>query len=102
MKLDEDRIHGLVQGALAIIVVGSACAIAVTAVLRGQSVPDVPAWLTLAIGAILGFFFGQGTAQKFRQGVTTATNGMLDAASKIAAGAAAQQAAGTEDTRSSS
>lgn len=90
MKVDEERIYSLVQGVLAIVVVGTACTMAVVSVLRGQPVLEIPAWLAGAIGVILGFFYGQTAASRFRQGVHTATNGMLDGARKIAAGQVAQ------------
>jgi hypothetical protein len=102
VKVDEEKLYGWGQVVLAVLVVGTACAIAVAAAWRGQSLSDIPSWLAGAIGIIIGFFYGQTSAQKFRAGVSAATNGMLDGARKIAAAQVAQAQAngsGAEDGR---
>lgn len=78
---NDERAFAWIQGALAVLLTGTGCLIVVIAVVEGRPIPEIPSWLVLAIGAVVGLFFGPSL---FKGGVRTATNGMLAGASKIA------------------
>lgn len=59
----------IIQGALAAILLVGMLVVIVTELLRGQPV-NVPDALTLAVGAVVGFFFG---ARSVRTGAQSAT-----------------------------
>lgn len=76
-----DRLREVFQGAIALVIVGGAVGVTVLLIAQNRSLENIPAWLTLLLGAIAGTYFGQtGVAT----GVAKATNGMLDAARQMA------------------
>lgn len=81
-----DRWRELFQGGIALTIVIGAIGVTVLLIVQGRSVEQIPAWLTLLLGAIAGTYFGQSGVAT---GVSRATNGMLDAARKFAEVAAA-------------
>lgn len=69
-----EAIQEITQAVLAIIVVGGSVGLVLVLVLRGQDANAVPDWLTLALGAVTGFYFG---ARASSAVVNTMTNGPL-------------------------
>lgn len=69
-----DVIQEITQSLLALLVVGGCIALALVLILRGQPATDVPDWLTLALGAVAGFYFG---ARGASSTIATLTNGPM-------------------------
>ena len=75
-----DRWREVFQGVIALIIVVGAISVTVLLIVQGRNLDNIPAWLTLLLGAVAGTYFGQTGVQA---GMSKATNGMLDAAHKI-------------------
>jgi uncharacterized membrane protein AbrB (regulator of aidB expression) len=52
-----DVLETLIQGILALALIAGAIVLTVIQVMRGQSIV-IPDWLSLATGAVIGYFFG--------------------------------------------
>lgn len=75
----------IAQAIVSIIVIGGAVAFSLLQLLRGQN-PVPPDWLTLSVGAIIGYFFANNSQQLttiLQQKSTAAT---LDAVNKASNG----------------
>lgn len=75
----------IAQGIVAIIVIGGAVAFAILQLLRGQN-PVPPDWLTLSVGAIIGYFFANNSQQLTTILQQRSTQNTIDAVSKIQSG----------------
>lgn len=76
-----ERIEQVVQAVIAILVIGGGLAIAVVELLRGADINKLPGWLLILVGLVGGLYFG---ARNVKQGISAGTNGVLDAARKVA------------------
>ena len=90
-----ELLEQLIQAIIAIIVIGGAIAIAIVLLLNGRDISNLPSWLTLALGAVLGFYFGQ---RGVGLGISKGTNGVLDAAKKVTTDANVLAALNRPDT----
>lgn len=75
-----ERLEQVVQGVIAVIVIGGGLSIAVIELLRGMDLNQLPGWLLILVGAVGGLYFGQ---RGVGLGISKGTNGVLDAAKKV-------------------
>lgn len=69
-----DLVQEITQAVLAVMTLAGALVVGVLLISRGSSTGDIPAWLALGVGAVLGFYFG---ARGQNSLVATMTNGPL-------------------------
>lgn len=53
-----EMVQEITQAVLAVLTVAGALAVAVLLISRGSGTGDIPAWLALGVGAVIGFYFG--------------------------------------------
>lgn len=71
-----------IQAVVALSMILGTLALAFVLLIRGESLSAIPNWITLALGAVIAWYFGGRT---FKLGVSSGTNGVLDAAAKVSA-----------------
>ena len=73
-KTATELIQEITQAALALMVVGGCVIATFVLILRGDPATQMPDWLTLALGAVVGFYFG---ARNSAPIIASLTNGPM-------------------------
>ena len=73
-RTNTELIQEITQAALALLVVGGCVIATFVLIMRGEQASQMPDWLTLALGAVIGFYFG---ARNSAPIIASLTNGPM-------------------------
>jgi pantothenate kinase type III len=92
-----ETLKELTQWSLAAILVGAGVAYSIIGLMKGHPSSDIPAWLSTAIGAAIGYYFGQRTQASTMSGISNGVTGMIRQLAERQQAQTSQQAPGSSD-----
>lgn len=87
----------LAQWSLAAILVGAGVSYSLISLVQGEPTTDIPAWLSIAIGTAIGYYFGQRTQASTMSGISNGVTGMIRQLAERQQAQPSQQAPGSSD-----